>query len=76
MFRLSRSRRQAFLRTHVRTNTVILHFTCPIFASYTLAFALQLKKKKASVRVAARTSQADTVQYKNNEQYNTQEKKQ
>jgi sialic acid synthase SpsE len=34
-----------------------------VFASYTLAFALQLRKKqgKASVRVAARTSQADTV---------------
>jgi hypothetical protein len=34
---------------------------CPVFASYTLAFALQLRKKhgKTSVRVA---------QYKNNEQ--------
>jgi hypothetical protein len=44
--------------------------------TYTLAFALQLRKKhgKASVRVAARTSQADTVQHKNNEQYNTQKK--
>jgi hypothetical protein len=30
------------------------------------------KKGKPSVRVAACTSQADTVQYKNNEQYNTQ----
>jgi hypothetical protein len=30
--------------------------------------------EKTSVRVAARTSQADTVQYKNNEQYNTQKK--
>jgi hypothetical protein len=51
---------------------------CPVFASYTLAFALQLRKKhgKPSVRVEARTSQADTVQYKNNEQYNTQKKKQ
>jgi hypothetical protein len=29
---------------------------------------------KTSVRVAAHTSQADTVQYKNNEQYNTQKK--
>jgi hypothetical protein len=40
---------------------------CPVFASYTLAFALQLRKKhgKPSVRVA---------QYKNNEQYNTQNK--
>jgi hypothetical protein len=49
---------------------------CPVFASYTLAFALQLRKKygKTSVRVAARTSQADTVQCKNNEQYNTQKK--
>jgi hypothetical protein len=43
---------------------------------YTLAFALQLRKKhgKTSVRVEARTSQTDTVQYKNNEQYNTQKK--
>jgi hypothetical protein len=47
---------------------------CPVFASYTLAFALQLRNKhgKPSVRVAARTSQADIVQYKKNEQYNTQ----
>jgi hypothetical protein len=44
--------------------------------SYTLAFALQLRKKhgKTSVRVAACTSQAETVKYKNNEQYNTQKK--
>jgi hypothetical protein len=43
-----------------------------------LAFALQMRKKqgKTSVRVAARTSQADRVQYKNNEQYSTQKKKQ
>jgi hypothetical protein len=27
---------------------------------------------RKKLRVAARTSQADTVQYKNNEQYNTQ----
>jgi hypothetical protein len=49
---------------------------CPVFASYTLAFALQLREKhgKTSARVAARTTQADTVQYKNNEQYNTQKK--
>jgi hypothetical protein len=49
---------------------------CPVFASYTLAFTLQLRKKhrKPSVRVAARTSQADIVQYKKNEQYNTQKK--
>jgi hypothetical protein len=41
-----------------------------------MAFALQMRKKhgKTSVRVAARTSQADTAQYKNNEQYNTQKK--
>jgi hypothetical protein len=32
------------------------------------------KHGKASVRVAARTSQADTVRYKKNEQYNTQKK--
>jgi hypothetical protein len=32
------------------------------------------KHGKTSVRVAARTSQADTVQYKNNEQYKTQKK--
>jgi hypothetical protein len=30
---------------------------------------------KPSVSVAERTSQADTVQYNNNEQYNTQNKK-
>jgi hypothetical protein len=30
------------------------------------------KHRETSVRVAAHTSQADTVQYKNNEQYNTQ----
>jgi hypothetical protein len=30
--------------------------------------------EKISVKVAARTSQADTVQYKNNEGYNTQKK--
>jgi hypothetical protein len=32
------------------------------------------KAQKNSIRVEARTSQADTVQYKNNEQYNTQNK--
>jgi hypothetical protein len=32
------------------------------------------KARKTSVRVAARTSQADTVQYKNNKQHNTQKK--
>jgi hypothetical protein len=49
---------------------------CPVFASYTLEFALQLRKNygKTSVRVAARTSQADTVQYKNNKQYNKHNK--
>jgi hypothetical protein len=31
-------------------------------------------QKKNTVRVAAHTSQADTVQYKNNKQYNTQKK--
>jgi hypothetical protein len=46
---------------------------CPVFASYTLTFALQLRNKNG-IRVAARTSQADTVQYKKNEQYNTQKK--
>jgi hypothetical protein len=48
----------------------------PVFASYTLAFALQMRKKhgRTSVRLAARTSHADTVQYKNNEQYNTQKR--
>jgi hypothetical protein len=44
--------------------------------SYTVAFAFQLRKKhgKPSAGVAARTSQADAVQYKKNEQYNTQKK--
>jgi hypothetical protein len=47
-----------------------------IFASYNLAFALQLSKKhrKTSVSVAAWTSQADSVQYKKIENYNTQKK--
>jgi hypothetical protein len=37
---------------------------------------LKIEKKhgKTSARIAARTTQADTVQYKNNEQYNTQKK--
>jgi predicted ATP-dependent serine protease len=49
---------------------------CPVFASYTLAFALQLREKhgKTSATVAAHRAQAGTVQYKNNEQYNTQKK--
>jgi hypothetical protein len=48
----------------------------PSLTSYALAFALQLGKKhgKTSVRVASRTSQTDTVQYTNNEQYITQKK--
>jgi hypothetical protein len=48
----------------------------PSLTSYTLAFALQLRKKhgKPSVRVASRTSQTDAVQYTNNEQYKTQKK--
>jgi hypothetical protein len=48
----------------------------PSLTSYTLAFALQLRKKhgKTSVRVASRTSQADTVQYTNSERYKTQKK--
>jgi hypothetical protein len=47
---------------------------CPVFANYTLTFALQLRRKhgKTSVRVAARTSQTHTVQYKYNERKNTQ----
>jgi hypothetical protein len=61
--------------THLHTNNT--HNTekgkfgkcgpCPVFANYTLAFALQLRKKhgKTSVKVA---------QYKKNEQYNTQKK--
>jgi hypothetical protein len=32
------------------------------------------KSQKTSVKVAAHTSQADTVQYKKNEKYNTQKK--
>jgi hypothetical protein len=38
--------------------------------------ALQVRKKNGntSVMVAARTSQGDTVQYRNNKQYNTQKK--
>jgi hypothetical protein len=57
--------------THLHTITEEGKFgkcgPCPIFASYTLVFALQLRKKyrKTSVRVA---------KYKNNELYNTQKK--
>jgi hypothetical protein len=41
-----------------------------------MEFDLQLSKKhgKSSARVAARTTQADTVQNKKNERYNTQKK--
>jgi hypothetical protein len=41
-----------------------------------VAFALQLRKKhrKPSFREAARTSQADTVQYKKSGKYNTEKK--
>jgi hypothetical protein len=55
------------LHTNNTQNTEKVEFgkcgPCPVFASYTLAFALQLRKKhgKTSVRVA---------QYKNNEQCN------
>jgi hypothetical protein len=35
---------------------------------------MRKKHGKTSVRVAARTTQADTVKYKKNEQYNTQKK--
>jgi hypothetical protein len=40
---------------------------CPVFASYTLAFALQLREKhgKTSVRVAQYKN--NEAQYKNNE---------
>jgi hypothetical protein len=36
---------------------------CPVFASYTLAFALQLRKKhgKTSARVVSRATQADSI---------------
>jgi hypothetical protein len=66
--------------TYITINRKICIFgkygPCPVFASYTLAFALKLRKRhrKTSVRAAARTTQADTVQYKNNEQYDTQKK--
>jgi hypothetical protein len=38
---------------------------CPVFASYTLAFALQLRKKHGitSATVVSCGTQADTVQY-------------
>jgi hypothetical protein len=63
--------------TQLHTNNTCTHNTekgkfgkcgpCPVFASYTLEFVLQLRKKhgKTSVRVA---------KYKNNKQYNTQKK--
>jgi hypothetical protein len=39
-----------------------------------ICLTIEEKHGKTSVRVAARTSQADTVQYKNNEQYDSQKK--
>jgi hypothetical protein len=44
---------------------------CPVFASYTLAFALQLRKKhgKTSVRVAQYKN--NEAQYKNNDHSST-----
>jgi hypothetical protein len=39
-----------------------------------IPFKLRKKYGKTSAKVAARTTQADTVQYKKNEQYNTQKK--
>jgi hypothetical protein len=50
---------------------------CPVFASYTLAFALQLRKRhgKTSARVVSRATQAHSVQKKNKHntitEYNT-----
>jgi hypothetical protein len=44
------------------------------FIPWHLLYNRGKKHVKTSVMVAARTSQADTVQYKNNEQYNTQKK--
>jgi hypothetical protein len=59
--------------THLNTNNT--HNTdkekfakcrpCPVFASYTLAFTLQLRKNHGKVSVRG-------AQLKNNEQYNTQ----
>jgi hypothetical protein len=48
---------------------------CPVFASYTLAFALQLRKKhgKTSVMVAQYKNN-EQAQYKNNELQYTEEK--
>jgi hypothetical protein len=40
---------------------------CPVFASYTLIFALQLRKKHGKISVTV-------AKYKNDEQYNTQKK--
>jgi hypothetical protein len=46
---------------------------CELYPDICL-YTLRKKHGKTSVRVAARTAQADTVQYKNNEQYKTQKK--
>jgi hypothetical protein len=69
--------------THLHTNNT--HNTekgkfgkcgpCPVFVSYTLAFALQLRKKhrKTSVRVAQYKNN-EQAQYKNSELQYTEEK--
>jgi hypothetical protein len=69
------------LHTHNTHNTEKGKFgkcgPCPVFASYTLAFVLQLRKKhgKTSVRVAQYKNNAQ-AQFKNNELQYTEEKQQ
>jgi hypothetical protein len=59
-----------------KTNLGIAGQVVPRLCELYPGLALQLRKMHGinSVRVAARTSKADTVQYKNNEQYNIQKK--
>jgi hypothetical protein len=69
------------ITVHIHTQTIYVHRTtqltnweacglCPVFASYTLAFALQLRKKhgKTSVRVA---KECQLAQWKQNIQNRT-----
>jgi hypothetical protein len=69
--------------THLHTNST--HNTekgkigkcgpCPVFVNYTLAFALQLRKKHGKTSVRAAQYKNNEAQYKNNEaQYKNSKK--
>jgi hypothetical protein len=47
-------------------------FLCKLYPG--ICLTTEENHGKTSVRVAARTSQEDTVQYKNNEQYNIEKR--